>query len=143
MKWYHYTGMPCFRTILQDESLLSAYEKIRNKFKDRPDKMKKLEEIWREHDINVDPRSYCVSEYTRRNNIFLTPNKQEIGGLRDILLEFELDKAPNNGRFFISPEVSLDYLVGIEAKEKVLPGVTRILEETHNGKYKKFLKLNK
>lgn len=140
MKWYHYTSIGSFELILEAEGLFSTYERFRNKFKDRPDKMKKLEEIWKEHDLNANPDTCYLSEYDRNNNVFLTPNKKEIGRSTDILLEFELDKTPNNGIFLISPKISLDYLVGIESKKTFLPKVKEILKETHNGKYKKFLK---
>lgn len=144
MKWYHFTGIKQFAEALQDEAVISLFERSREEVRKIPvpdDIAARLGPNVYLDDLNAGHerlRQEKPDEYDRMNYICFTPDSSRPMGERgnDVVMGFELPNQPNKGPFLILPKASLEHLVDVGVVSEQVSNVKTQLLTTHNGKYK-------
>ena len=128
MKWFHFTDYVGYIKILSKGKLLNYYSILEEDIAG----LENINLIKSIHEKNDE------KEFKRKSFVYLTPEPHpgEASG-KDIRLTFKVDKDPNRGRFLILPELSLDYLTEIAAKEFLIPSIKHRRDISHEGKYSK------
>jgi hypothetical protein len=143
MKWYHFTGIKEFAEALQDEALISLFERSRAEVRKIPvpdDIAARLGPKAFIDDLNAGHerlRQEKPDEYDRMNYVFFTSDNSRPMGERgnDVVLGFELPNQPNKGPFLILPKIGLEHLVDVGVIPTQDLRVKTLLFTAHGGKY--------
>jgi hypothetical protein len=143
MKWYHYTGIKEFEKAIQNEELISIFEKSREEVRKIPvpeaveQKLGSnafMDDLAAGHNRL---RKEKPDEYDRMNYIWFTSDNTRPMGERgnDVVIGFELPNEPNKGKILVIPKVSLEYLVDVGVIPTQDLRVKSLLFTAHEGKY--------
>ena len=143
MKWYHFTGIKEFAQALQDEAMISLFEKSREQVRAIPvpdDVAARLGPNAYLDDLNAGHerlRQEKPDEFDRINYVWFTSDNSIRMSERgtDVVMGFELPNKPNKGYFLILPKVSLEHLVDVGVVPTQDLEVKTLLFTVHVGRY--------
>lgn len=131
MKWHYFTDIGEFRSIVIEESILCEYLKFRKNFfiqYEDPNVAKKNFAKF----VNYQKQNEDPEKFKELSNVFLFDHNNGLDP--DVSLSFELDRMGQDS--LMLPYVSLENLVSVGVKSHLNRLVSKILEISHNGKYK-------